>query len=109
MEIFTEKLGDDFRKNCEMIDSLLRVDKSFDIIKREMKIAGANCVMYYIDGFVKAELMQKLMVYLISVKEIGDGGKDAAYTFAARRRSRCDRLGRQYNPHGSFRLYGISQ
>ena len=84
MEIFTEKLGDDFRKNCEMIDSLLRVDKSFDIIKREMKIAGANCVMYYIDGFVKAELMQKLMVYLISVKEIGDGGKDAAYTFAAK-------------------------
>ena len=84
MEIFTEKLGDDFRKNCEMIDSLLRVDKSFDIIKREMKIAGANCVMYYIDGFVKAELMQKLMVYLISVKEIGDGSKDAAYTFAAK-------------------------
>ena len=84
MEIFTEKLGDDFRKNCERIDSLLRVDKSFDIIKREMKIAGANCVMYYIDGFVKAELMQKLMVYLISVKEIGDGGKDAAYTFAAK-------------------------
>lgn len=81
MEIFKEKLCGDFEKNRKMIDSLLRVDASFDIIKREMVIADTKCVMYYIDGFVKAELMQKLMVYLVSVKDFGDGSPDSAYKF----------------------------
>ena len=82
MQIISEKLTGDFEADCGLIDRLLRVDKSFDIIKREMTIAGSRCVFYYIDGFVKAEMMQKLMVYLVSVKTLGDGTDSAADDFA---------------------------
>lgn len=83
MQIFSEKLTGDFASDCDMIDKLLRVDDSFDIIKREMVMAGKKCTMYYIDGFVKAEMMQKLMTFLVSVKDFGDGSEGSAEKFAA--------------------------
>ena len=38
------------------IDDELKPDKSFDIIKRELKIGGRDAVLYYIDGFIKDEV-----------------------------------------------------
>ncbi len=61
-----------------MMDKLLRVDESFDLIKREMLVADKRIVMYYIDGFVKAESMQKLMMHFLSLKDVGDGSEGAA-------------------------------
>ena len=83
MQIFKEKLTGNFDDDCAMTDRLLRVDKSFDIIKRETVMAGKRCTMYYIDGFVKSDMMEKLMVYLLSVKDFGDGSRESAYRFAA--------------------------
>lgn len=82
MQIYGEKLTGIFDDDAALMDRLLRVDASFDIIRRPMQIGNGRMVMYYIDGFVKAELMQKLMVYLVSVKDFGDGGETAAQTFA---------------------------
>jgi len=65
-----------------MLDTVLRVNESFDLIKREMNIAQTKIVMYYIDGFVKAEMMQKLMVHFVSLKDFGDGSEGAAQKFA---------------------------
>ena len=56
-----EKLSGDFLRDTARFDELLQPDKSFDIIKREMEISGTSIAMYYIDGFVKAEMLQKLM------------------------------------------------
>ena len=64
------------------MDERLRISESFDIIKREMEIASKRIVMYYIDGFVKASLMQKLMLYLVTLDDMGDGTDSAADKFA---------------------------
>lgn len=77
-----EKLSGDFLRDTARFDELLQPDKSFDIIKREMEISGTSIAMYYIDGFVKAEMMQKLMLYLVTVKDFGDGSSTAAEKFA---------------------------
>ncbi len=84
MQVYTEKLGKNFNENIKKIDTVLRVEESFDIIKREMVIAESKVVMYYIDGFVNSAMMQKLMLYLVTVKDFGDGSKQAAYEFAAK-------------------------
>ncbi len=84
MQVYTEKLGKNFSENIKKIDTILRVDESFDIIKREMLMAERKVVMYYIDGFVNSAMMQKLMLYLVTVKDFGDGSKQAAYEFAAK-------------------------
>lgn len=77
------KLTTDFYSNVKHLDETLHVDASFDIIKREMNLGDAIQVFYYIDGFVKAEMMQKLMIHFTSVKSFGDGSKTAAADFCA--------------------------
>lgn len=72
----------DFDENVRLIDKKLRVDESFDIIKREMEISSKRVVMYYIDGFVTAAIMQKLMMHLTSVKDFGDNTEGSAIKFA---------------------------
>ena len=69
-------------ENVKIIDEILQVEESFDIIKREMEISSKKVVMYYIDGFVTAAIMQKLMMHLTTVKDFGDNSENAVIDFA---------------------------
>lgn len=82
MKVYSGTLTGSFEQDIAEMDRILRVEESFDLIKREMRVGKTRLVMYYIDGFVKAELMQKLMVYLVSVKDFGDRSDGAAQKFA---------------------------
>ena len=82
MRIFSEKLSADYDKNVALIDSLLNVERSFDIIKREMNVVETDLVMYYIEGFVVSDQILKLLTYLLSVNEALDPSPDAAKEFA---------------------------
>ena len=82
MEVFTEKLCPDLDKNIEMMDRLLHYGDSFDLIKRIMTINGTRLIMYYIDGFVKGEEIQRLMLHFVTLKDFGDGSPGAAQRFA---------------------------
>ena len=46
------------------IDAELKPDKSFDIIKRPLKIGGRCAVLYFIDGFIKDEVYEKILEFL---------------------------------------------
>ena len=76
-------LSGNFDSDVELLDRILRVDESFDMLKRELIYAKKRAVMYYIDGFVKAEMMQKLMMHLTTLEDLGDGSDNAA-EFAAK-------------------------
>ena len=56
-----DRLGYDFRENVARISARLRCSESFDIIERDMKIAGSSVRFYYVDGFIKDGEMQKIM------------------------------------------------
>ena len=68
LQIFTEKLTNDFERNVALLDRLLRVEESFDLIRRPLTIDGVRVVMYYIDGFIQSASMQKLMMHFLSLK-----------------------------------------
>ncbi len=59
-------------ENIAIIDKALNIGQSFDIIKREMEINSKKAVIYYIDGFITAPIMQKLMMHLTTVKNFGE-------------------------------------
>ena len=59
MEIYNGKLTGNFDNDTAVLDAVLRTDASFDMLRKTMEVAGARIVMYYIDGFVKAESLQK--------------------------------------------------
>lgn len=83
MEIYKEKLTGNFDKNIKTLDKILRIEESFDIIKREITISGTRIVMYYIDGFTKSDALERFITHLFSIKEsFGNGSPEAAQKFS---------------------------
>lgn len=60
----SETFSKDFNTNKKRIDELFQVDKSFDLIYRVVTIGGRAACFYFIDGFCKDEVMEKLLEYL---------------------------------------------
>lgn len=65
-----EKLVDSsLEKNIEYLNKILHVDQNFDIVYRIFHFANHNACIYFIDGFLKDDIMQKLMQFFYSMKE----------------------------------------
>ena len=78
------ELGEDYRENVRWIDGVLRVNENFDLIKKILYLGEQEITLYYIDGFVDGGSMNKLMMYFLSLKGLGDPketGEDAAARF----------------------------
>lgn len=54
-------LSGNFDENIKEINEYMRVDKSFDFLIRTFNIANKKAAFYFIDGFVKDEMLEKIM------------------------------------------------
>lgn len=63
----SRKLSASFEDNIRYMNEILPVAESFDIIRRDIIIGGKASVFYYIDGFIKDEVMLKIMDSFLSV------------------------------------------
>lgn len=54
---------DDFDTTISNLNNMLRVNESFDLIYRTITIGERSACLYFIDGFVKDDIMQKLQDY----------------------------------------------
>lgn len=54
-------------QNMAYLNKELGIGTSFDVVYRVIKIGGRNACMYFIDGFCKDELMQKMLQYFMSL------------------------------------------
>ncbi len=57
----------DIKENIKEIDSRVRPDLNFDVIKRDIIIGGRQAALYFIDGFMKDAVFEKLMEYLYKI------------------------------------------
>ena len=55
---------DDYHKNTMMLDEVLRVNESFDIITRVIDVGGRTGKIYFVDGFLKDEVFERIMRFL---------------------------------------------
>lgn len=60
-------LGKDFQQNINYMNLELAVDTNFDIIYRIINVGGRKACIYFIDGFCKDELMQKMLQYFMGL------------------------------------------
>ncbi len=84
MEFTMRKLSNSYSENVMQMDRLLRVDENFDMLKKVVKVGEDELTFYYLDGFVKDGVMQKLMLSLSGQKGIcpeKSAGEAAAYEF----------------------------
>lgn len=66
-----QTLTPNYAANIALLDRLLRVDASFDLIKKQFAVGKDELTLYYIDGFVKDGVMQKLLSTFVTLKGLG--------------------------------------
>ncbi len=59
-----------YEDNVEKFTEKLRVKKNFDVIKKVLKIGEGEVTLFYVDGLIKDGAMQKLFIYLLSLKRM---------------------------------------
>ncbi len=59
----------DFMAFQNKMDNSLKPDKSFDVIKRKIRVGPRDAVLYFIDGFIKDEVFEKMLEYLFGQTE----------------------------------------
>lgn len=59
----------DYTSNVALLDNELRMNASFDVVGREIKIDKRSAKLYFIDGFCKDEIMVKIMAYFMKAEE----------------------------------------
>ena len=74
-------LTDNYQGNVALLDSVLRVSESFDLIKKPLKVGVDEMTLYYIDGFIKDTVMMKLMMSFLALdglaQSASEGGESA--------------------------------
>ena len=75
------KLSYIYEENVLQLDTLLEVNENFDILKKVLKVGSDELTLYFIDGFVKDTVMQKLMMGISSKKGLSDGCDGSAKGF----------------------------
>ena len=65
-----QKLGEDYTQNVAFMDRALRVKDSFDVLKKRLVVADGELTLYFIDGFAKDTVLQKLMMHFVSIKKL---------------------------------------
>ena len=60
-------LKSDITANITELDSKLKPDKSFDVIRRDIIVAERVAALYFIDGFIKDEVFEKVMEFLFKL------------------------------------------
>ena len=76
-----QNLTENYTQNVSLLDEELNIKDNFDMLKKKLKVGNDDVTLYYIDGFVKDTVMQKLMMHFLSLDSLGDG-VDAATRFA---------------------------
>lgn len=69
-------LTKNYEENIRFMNRTLRVEDSFDVLSKTLKVGGGELTLYYIDGFVKDTVMQKLMMNFTSQKQMPNSASE---------------------------------
>ena len=56
-----------YETDISMLEKQLRLEASFDLLGRKIQIGGRRATLYFVDGFVKDEVMEKILEYLMKL------------------------------------------
>ena len=64
-----QRLGIPYGENLAAMRKKLRASESFDIIERHLTVLDRDMCFFYVDGFTKDSEMQRIMQFLLNLKE----------------------------------------
>ncbi len=65
-----QTLSEKYFENVAFMDKRLGVEKSFDMLKKTLAVGDGEITLYFIDGFAKDAVLQKLMTHFLSLKKL---------------------------------------
>ena len=77
-----QKFTAQYMENVVMTNNRLRVSESFDLVSRQIKIGSKSAMLYFIDGFIKDDLMEKIMSFMMGATDEKLSGLNTARDFA---------------------------
>ena len=80
----SQTLQSNYDENSQILDCVLRVKESFDIVARRIMIADKRASIYFVDGFVKDDIMEKIMEFIMSLKPEDFASLDTAEKVSAK-------------------------
>ena len=63
-----EKMTGSLQKDMKYLNARLSAQTNFDVVYRVIHIGGREACIYFIDGFCKDDMMQKMLQYFMSIK-----------------------------------------
>mgnify|MGYP003293241905 CR=1 FL=1 len=63
------KISTNVNENIEYFNRVLNIDKSFDVLYHIIHIGGRTSVIYFIDGFAKDEVLEKILEHFYKITE----------------------------------------
>lgn len=63
--------------NMNVLKNALHLDKNFDVVYRTIQIGGKTGVFYFVDGFAKDEILQRILQFFMEVTPEEMKGVDA--------------------------------
>lgn len=67
IKMIQSNMSKDYCENKNILNDKLDVNRNFDVIFREIEFGGKRAAMYFIDGFCKDEMMQKMLQYFLDL------------------------------------------
>lgn len=58
-----------YSENVQLLDGYFRVSENFDVVAREIKIASRSAKLYFIDGFAKDEILEKVLEFVMKIQD----------------------------------------
>jgi stage V sporulation protein AF len=73
------RLCEDYRENVQTLCRELRTRESFDVLVKTVKLPDNELTLFFIDGFTKDTVIQKLIVQLTMSKRTDQGADEFLY------------------------------
>lgn len=69
MKFSEENIRTDIQDNITYFNNVINVNKNFDLVYRVVEFGGRKACFYFVDGFLKDEVLQKMLQFFQSIKE----------------------------------------
>lgn len=68
-DYFMESFSNNYSENLRHISKLLKTDENYDIIVKHILVGGRRATLFCVDGFVKDQMLEKMLEYLTKLTE----------------------------------------
>lgn len=74
-----------YEERIQQFDAMLCVKENFDIVRKPLQVQGISMSLYFVDGFAKDEILEKMMEFLLKADIMDTVQLESIQTF-------CDRF-----------------